>query len=114
MAATDKLTGLNNRHTGKTLFDQARREALRQQSNLSIILFDIDHFKRINNEYRHQAGDAVLTNSAKAVLSCLREADIVCRWGGEEFLVILKNCGTGFIFRRGRMFYQCPPTAPAR
>jgi len=99
MAATDKLTGLNNRHSGETLFDQARREALRQQSNLSIILFDIDHFKKINDEYGHQAGDAVLTNSAKAVLSCLREADIVCRWGGEEFLVILKNCGIDDAFQ---------------
>jgi len=99
MAATDKLTGLNNRHAGETLFDQALREAVRQQSNLSIILFDLDHFKRINDEYGHQAGDAVLANSAKAVLSCLRDADIVCRWGGEEFLVILKNCGIDDAFQ---------------
>lgn len=98
LATTDKLTGLNNRHVGETLFEQALREAARQQTDLSVILFDIDHFKRINDKHGHQAGDTVLAVSAQNVLSCLREADIVCRWGGEEFLVILKNCGINDAF----------------
>lgn len=99
LATTDKLTGLNNRHAGETLFAQALREAVRQRADLSVILFDIDHFKRINDNYGHQTGDAVLAASARTVLSCVRGADIVCRWGGEEFLVILKNCGIDDAFQ---------------
>lgn len=99
LAATDKLTGLNNRHAGEALFAQALREAVRQQADLSVILFDIDHFKRINDNYGHQTGDAVLAASARTVLSCVRGADIVCRWGGEEFLVILKNCNIDDAFQ---------------
>ena len=64
-----------------------------QQSELSVILLDIDHFKRINDQYGHLAGDAVLLHCARIIRSCLRGSDIVCRWGGEEFLVILKDCG---------------------
>jgi diguanylate cyclase (GGDEF)-like protein len=92
MATTDKVTGLNNRHAGETLFAQAIRETFREQGKLSIILFDIDHFKRINDEHGHLAGDAVLASIAETVHSCLREADSITRWGGEEFLVILKDC----------------------
>ncbi len=92
MATTDKLTNLNNRYSGETLFDQAIREASRQQSELSIILLDIDRFKNINDQYSHQAGDVVLADSAQIIRTCLREADSICRWGGEEFLVILKDC----------------------
>ena len=92
MATTDKVTGLNNRHAGETLFAQAIRETFREQGKLSIILFDIDHFKRINDEHGHPAGDAVLASIAEIVHFCLREADSITRWGGEEFLVILKDC----------------------
>lgn len=92
MATTDKVTGLNNRHAGETLFSQAIRETFREPGKLSIILFDIDHFKKINDEHGHPAGDAVLANITTTVKSCLREADSIIRWGGEEFLVILKDC----------------------
>jgi diguanylate cyclase (GGDEF)-like protein len=92
MATIDKLTNLNNRYSGETLFDQAIREASRQHSELSVILLDIDRFKNINDQYSHQAGDAVLADSARIIRVCLREADSICRWGGEEFLVILKDC----------------------
>lgn len=93
LATTDKLTGLHNRHSGEALFNQAVVEAQQQQSELSVILLDIDHFKRINDQYGHLAGDAVLLRCACIIRSCLRGSDIVCRWGGEEFLVILKDCG---------------------
>ena len=92
MATTDKLTGFNNRYAGETLFAQAIRETIREQGKLSIIVFDIDHFKKINDEHGHPAGDAVLASIAETVYSCLRDADSVARWGGEEFLIILKDC----------------------
>lgn len=92
MATTDKLTGFNNRYAGETLFAQAIRETIREQGKLSIIVFDIDHFKKINDEHGHPAGDAVLASIAETVYACLRDADSVARWGGEEFLIILKDC----------------------
>ncbi len=92
LAATDKLTGLHNRHSGETLFKQALSEATRQQSALSLILVDIDHFKQVNDQHGHQAGDLALVVCSRIIRSCLRESDIVCRWGGEEFLALLKNC----------------------
>jgi diguanylate cyclase (GGDEF)-like protein len=99
MAAMDKLTGLYNRHAGETLFKQALSEANRQQAEFSVILLDIDFFKQINDQYGHQAGDLVLIVCARIIQSCLRESDIVCRWGGEEFLVLLKNCGLDAAFQ---------------
>lgn len=92
MAATDKLTGLRNRHSGETLFNQAIRESDRTHGRISVVLLDIDHFKRINDTYGHHAGDFVLIICARVLQSCLRQADIICRWGGEEFLILLKEC----------------------
>ena len=92
LASSDKLTGLFNRHSGETLFQQALSEATRNTLNLSVILLDIDHFKGINDRFGHQAGDLVLIACSRLIQSCLRESDIVCRWGGEEFLVVLKYC----------------------
>nr|WP_321469231.1 sensor domain-containing diguanylate cyclase [uncultured Desulfobulbus sp.] len=92
LATSDKLTGLFNRHSGETLFQQALSEATRNALDLSVILLDIDHFKAINDRFGHQAGDLVLIACSRLIQSCLRESDIVCRWGGEEFLVVLKCC----------------------
>ncbi len=91
MATTDSLTGLANRHALELLLDQAGREALRKRSPLSAILLDIDHFKEINDSRGHLAGDQVLQGLAATLTANLRSADIACRWGGEEFLVILKD-----------------------
>jgi diguanylate cyclase (GGDEF)-like protein len=99
MAATDKLTGLFNRHSGETLFDQAIAEANRSQSPLAIMLLDIDYFKLINDRHGHQAGDLVLIVCSRLIQSNLRESDIICRWGGEEFLVVLKQCDLDAAYR---------------
>lgn len=92
MATTDKLTGLINRHAGEALFHQGMKEARRGDGTLSIILMDIDHFKQINDRCGHQVGDRVLVHVARTTQSCIREIDILSRWGGEEFLMVLKNC----------------------
>ncbi|HEX5622867.1 MAG TPA: diguanylate cyclase, partial [Sulfuricurvum sp.] len=89
LASTDKLTSLLNR----TRFDDmAKREityAQRYHTPLSVILFDVDHFKTVNDRYGHDAGDKVLVEIAKIGAETLRDSDIFLRWGGEEFLILL-------------------------
>ena len=92
MATRDGLTGLLNRQTvhdrAQSEFDRARR----QGTACSVILFDIDHFKRVNDEYGHQQGDAVLHHVARTIVDNKRVYDFVGRWGGEEFLLVLPDC----------------------
>jgi len=89
LAATDTLTLLFNRR----YFDQAlRRETDRRnryQLPLSVVMLDIDHFKAVNDEYGHEAGDNAIKQIAVALTECARTADIVARYGGEEFVVVL-------------------------
>ena len=88
---SDGLTGLNNRRA----FDAAMKRALlrhrRDGSPLCLMMFDIDHFKSINDRYGHVIGDRVLKSFAKCILSSLRGNDFVARYGGEEFAAILFN-----------------------
>ncbi len=92
MATTDKLTGLYNRQALELLFAPLLLDQLRNPDGVSLLLLDIDHFKQINDTYGHLAGDAVLEHLASLLKSRLRETDIICRWGGEEFLILLKRC----------------------
>ena len=93
LASTDKLTGLYNRQALDTILDLAVREARRRKTPLSLIMFDIDHFKTINDTHGHLPGDAVLRHIVRTSEQQIREADILCRWGGEEFLILLTECG---------------------
>ena len=88
-ATRDWLTGLyNRRYFEETLADHIEA-AGRYKRDLSLILFDIDCFKQINDAQGHEAGDAVLQHFAQAIKATARKADIVCRLGGDEFAVIL-------------------------
>lgn len=89
LATTDSLTGILNRGEGIRRIQQEISRSLRAQQPLSIILVDIDHFKRINDTYGHQVGDRVLQTIAAELASALRSYDIICRYGGEEFLIML-------------------------
>ncbi|CAD5106903.1 sensor domain-containing diguanylate cyclase [Zestomonas carbonaria] len=91
LATTDMLTGLPNRRGFDLLAGQALREAQRNQEPLSALLIDIDHFKALNDSHGHLAGDQVLSSFASRLRDSLRQSDILCRWGGEEFIVLLKN-----------------------
>jgi len=91
MATTDKLTGLANRQAFDLLMPQIILEQQRGHEPLLAILIDIDYFKRINDRLGHLAGDSVIRQVAEAIKSTLRKSDIVCRWGGEEFLVVVKG-----------------------
>lgn len=92
MATTDKLTGLANRQAFEILIGQMLREAERSKKPMAALLIDIDHFKKCNDTYGHLAGDKVIRHVAATVRSKLRQSDILCRWGGEEFLAMIKDC----------------------
>ncbi|MCE5182594.1 MAG: sensor domain-containing diguanylate cyclase [Betaproteobacteria bacterium] len=93
MASTDKLTGLFNRQAFSILIDRRLAEYRRNPHPFSMLLADIDQFKSINDQNGHLCGDQILNQVAQLFRDCLRDSDIVVRWGGEEFLVILKDCG---------------------
>jgi diguanylate cyclase (GGDEF)-like protein len=90
-AILDSLTELPNRRGFDLLAAQAMQEARREPKPLTALLLDLDHFKALNDTYGHLAGDQVLIGFARDLESCLRHSDIVCRWGGEEFIVLLKD-----------------------
>lgn len=89
IAITDKLTGLHNRVKIDDAMDTELVRAKRYNDKFSIILFDIDHFKSINDTFGHMIGDQVLIQMAEIIQKHTRESDIKGRWGGEEFLIIL-------------------------
>jgi diguanylate cyclase (GGDEF)-like protein len=91
LARVDVLTGLSNRRDIEETLIAALSSARRHQSNLAILLIDIDHFKRVNDTRGHQAGDAVLTTTGHALEMALRTEDSIGRWGGEEFLAVLPD-----------------------
>ncbi len=85
----DGLTGLFNRHFMEIALDREMRRAERQQKPLAVLMLDVDHFKQFNDTYGHEAGDTVLREVAETLRLTVRTEDIVCRYGGEEFVVIL-------------------------
>lgn len=89
MAETDALTGAANRRAFMQYLESQADLARRGGNPLSVIMVDLDHFKRINDTYGHACGDRVLTGTVKAVQACLRERDMLGRLGGEEFAVVL-------------------------
>ncbi len=88
-ASHDKLTGLFNRNRFDEIYTKEIKRTKRYNNELSIIIFDIDDFKMVNDTYGHQIGDEVLKEIAKITLNGVREQDINVRWGGEEFLILL-------------------------
>jgi len=89
MASTDALTGLYNRHKFLELYVSSYKSMVQRHNDMSIIMLDIDNFKKVNDSYGHNIGDKVIVQIAHALLKNLRNIDIVCRWGGEEFIALL-------------------------
>lgn len=89
LATTDTLTGICNRRRFDEVLESEIDRVRRLSSPLTLILFDIDHFKRINDTFGHQAGDRVLIQLAVTVSEAIRTIDLFARWGGEEFIVLL-------------------------
>lgn len=89
LSFTDSLTGLRNRHYFFSVIDSFINKESEQENILCLV--DIDHFKRINDTYGHSAGDIILQKFAEILKQCTRKSDIVVRWGGEEFLLLMPN-----------------------
>jgi diguanylate cyclase (GGDEF)-like protein len=92
-AMRDPLTGLYNR---RQLEESLHREVLRARrvgSPVGVMVIDVDHFKRVNDTLGHEVGDSALRGVAEVLASCVREEDIACRAGGEEFVIILPGTG---------------------
>ena len=92
MATTDKLTGIHNRHAFEPAFQQVLKTAQRNKQIFSLVLIDIDHFKKINDQHGHHVGDQVIKEFSAILKKNLRGSDLLCRWGGEEFLILLNQC----------------------
>jgi diguanylate cyclase (GGDEF)-like protein len=94
LSITDPLTGLYNRRQFERLIDTEVSMSLRHGEDNSILVVDVDHFKRINDQYGHKVGDTVLRRLAKLLTENLRGTDMVCRIGGEEFVAICRRAKT--------------------
>lgn len=92
LSTIDRLTGLPNRSAFDDLAIRYISDAKRRQQPLSLLLLDVDFFKQVNDRYGHLAGDLALQKVAEQLQLSRRGADFVCRWGGEEFLMLLKDC----------------------
>jgi diguanylate cyclase (GGDEF)-like protein len=91
-AVRDPLTGLYNRRYMEEFLDRELQSARRKNRPLSVMMLDLDHFKRYNDNFGHSAGDRALAAFGETLLRCVRTEDIACRYGGEEFLLILPEC----------------------
>jgi diguanylate cyclase (GGDEF)-like protein len=90
-ATTDGMTGLLNHRTFKERGAEAFERARRTDRPMSLIMCDIDHFKRINDTYGHAVGDDVIRSAAVTIRACLRRIDLGARYGGEEFAILLEE-----------------------
>ncbi len=89
----DPLTGLYNRNKMKSITSPEGDFCINKGSTeLSCLLVDIDYFKKVNDEFGHEAGDLLLVQISKILMLCVRESDVVIRWGGEEFFILLYEC----------------------
>ncbi len=94
MRHVDLLTGFVTRHAFGEIFEHALLAAKRSLEPLSVIILDIDNFRGINERYGHQVGDKLLLQLSQTIQGVLRASDITCRWEGDQFLIILKDCST--------------------
>lgn len=93
LATTDSLTGITNRREFSRLMELEIERAQRYGTQLSLLMYDLDSFKRVNDEFGHDVGDRVLQTVTRIVSASIRSADISARWGGEEFMVLMPQTG---------------------
>ncbi|MEH6579681.1 MAG: GGDEF domain-containing protein [Amphritea sp.] len=99
LASQDHLTGLYNRRFACEMADKNIKQALRNRTSVCFVLGDIDHFKNINDSYGHDVGDKILKEVSQLFSSDFRAVDIVSRWGGEEFLIVLPGADGGAAYK---------------
>ena len=93
IALFDQLTGLYNRRSFDIFFEKELARSNRYGHSLSVVLVDIDHFKKVNDTYGHATGDEVLKELARIIEENIRTSDYACRWGGEEFALLMPETG---------------------
>jgi diguanylate cyclase len=91
LSRTDRLTGLNNRGYWQERQEEEFGKYQRYKNTISLVIFDIDHFKNVNDTHGHAAGDDVIRQCSAALLDCARDVDVCGRYGGEEFVVLLNE-----------------------
>ena len=96
LASTDRLTNAWNRRRFEEAIEGEIHRFHRYGHPISLMLLDIDHFKRVNDNYGHQEGDRVLKQVADCIFTCIRKSDSLTRWGGEEFIVLMPNTGLSY------------------
>jgi diguanylate cyclase (GGDEF)-like protein/PAS domain S-box-containing protein len=102
-AIRDPLTGLFNRRFFSETLEKETAQAVRDNSPLSFIILDIDFFKKINDTYGHKYGDFVLQTFAKFLSDNIRSGDLLCRFGGEEFVILMPNASTESAYERAEV-----------
>lgn len=95
LASYDDLTGIYNRREGRKQLKKLARYCTRKNRSLTVMLIDLDNFKSINDNFGHDTGDAILKITADCLSSHSRANDVLCRYGGEEFMIILPETGIG-------------------
>ncbi|MHC1781307.1 MAG: diguanylate cyclase [Anaerolineaceae bacterium] len=105
-AVRDELTGIYNRRGLMEIGQLELQRARRYHHSLGIIFFDVDHFKKINDTLGHSAGDLVLKEIARRAGEIIREVDVLCRWGGDEFLVLLPESDLEFSCQIGERLHE--------
>jgi diguanylate cyclase (GGDEF)-like protein len=116
LSSRDALTGLANRRTFELALARETDRVARSGEPALLLALDIDHFKRVNDQWGHLAGDAVIKAVAMALLDSVRPMDLVARVGGEEFAIILPNCASAFgqtVAERVRRRVETMPVAVA-
>lgn len=102
-AIRDPLTGLFNRRYMEETLDREVHRAIRRDAPLSVIMIDADHFKQFNDVFGHEAGDTILHSLGTLMQTSVRAEDIACRYGGEEFTIILPEAGVEVALERAEM-----------
>jgi diguanylate cyclase (GGDEF)-like protein/PAS domain S-box-containing protein len=103
-AIRDPLTGVYNRRYFAEALENETARAFREQTPFSIIILDVDHFKKINDTYGHKCGDLILRSLAKFLQENTRRSDIVCRFGGEEFVILMPDAASDSAYERAELF----------
>jgi diguanylate cyclase (GGDEF)-like protein len=110
LVRTDPLTGLANRRGWDEQLDRELAQAQRSDRPVSVVLLDLDGFKEFNDAHGHQAGDRLLVAAAAAWQGQLRDGDVLCRWGGDEFAALLPDCCEG---EAHEIIARVTPTTPS-
>lgn len=112
LSLRDALTGLANRRHFRAVLEREIDRVARTGESALLLILDIDHFKRVNDTYGHEAGDQVIQAVGRRLAECVRPMDTVARYGGEEFAIVLPNCQPTFgqaVAERMRLAVQAAP-----